>query len=278
MEPKAVDQNIKIIRTLNQVLSEGKDVALCIIVDKEGSGPRGPGSKMIVFPDGKTVGTIGGGPFERMVVIKAIEAINEGKPKIVKFAFRENNVPMGVYKTGLICGGIITVFIDVFKQKPRAVILGVGHVGRPLAKLLAIVGYRVCVIDENPKLANKERFPEVEEIIVDAWEKAIDKAKIGEKDYVFIVHGAINKDYLALKKTIKSKAKYIGLLGSRHKVSAFLKKLKEEGISEEEYKGRLYAPIGLDIGAVTPEEIAVSILAEILKIERQASGKHLSIV
>lgn len=272
------DENLEVISALKDSLSKNETVALCIIVEKEGSGPRGPGAKMLVYPDGRTVGTIGGGPFERMVIKEAIKAIREGKPRTVRFAFREDNVPLGVYKTGLICGGILTVFIDVFKPKPRVIVLGVGHVGKPLAKLLAFSGFRVWVVDDNPKHAKKEYFPDAEEIIVDEWEKAIDRAGIGENDFVLIVHGAVEYDYKALKKAIEAKAKYIGLLGSRTKISKFLERLDKEGVQKSAYVGRLYAPVGLDIGAKTPEEIAVSIVAEILKIQYGASGKHLSIV
>ncbi len=267
-----------VISALKEAVDKEEPVALCIIVEKEGSGPRGPGTKMLVFPDGKTIGTIGGGPFERMVIKEAIKALNEGKPKTVKLAFREDNVPLGAYKTGLICGGVLTVFIDVIKPRPRILVLGVGHVGKPLANLAALLGYRVWVIDDNPKHALPEKFPNVEKIIVNEWGKAIDEANIGSGDYVLIVHGEINHDYVALKKALNSQAKYIGVLGSRSKIRTYLQKLQEEGYSLEKLKGRVYAPVGIDIGAKTPEEIAVSVLAEILKIERGASGKHLSIV
>jgi len=272
------DENLKIISALRDALSKNENVALCIIVEKKGSGPRGPGTKMLVYPNGRTVGTVGGGPFEKMVIEKAIKAIKEGKPKVVKYAFREDNVPLGAYRTGLICGGILTVFIDVFNPKPRAIIFGVGHVGKPLAKILASLGFRVCIVSDNPKRANREEFPEVDEIIVDKWDNAIEKANISEKDYVLAVHGAIEYDYKVLKRAIERKAKYVGLLGSRTKVSKLLERLEREGLSKDSYIGRLYAPVGLDIGAKTPEEIAVSIAAEMLMIDRKASGKHLSIV
>ena len=268
----------EIFTSLKNAIDKGEPVALCIIVGKEGSGPRGPGAKMLVFQNGKTVGTIGGGPFERMVVKEAIEALKEGKPRTVKFAFREDNVPLGAYKTGLICGGVLTVFIDVIKPKPRVLVLGVGHVGRPLAYLAALLGYRVWVVDDNPKHASPEKFPNAEKIVVNDWEKAIDEAHITNEDYVLIVHGEVKHDYVALKKALEANAKYIGLLGSRNKVKTYLKMLNEEGYDLSKLKGKLYAPVGLDIGAQTAEEIAVSILAEILKIERGGSGKHLTIV
>jgi len=267
-----------IFTALKDAVDKGEPVALCIIVEKEGSGPRGPGTKMLVFRDGRKVGTIGGGPFERMVINEAIKAIKEGRPRTVKFAFREDNVPLGAYRTGLICGGVLTVFIDVIKPKPRIIVLGVGHVGRPLAYLAALLGYRVWVIDDDPKHATPEKFPNAEKIVVNEWEKAIDEAHITDEDYVLIVHGDVKHDYVALKKALKYNAKYIGLLGSRNKVKTYLKMLSEEGYDLSKLKGKLYAPVGLDIGAHTPEEIAVSILAEILKIERGGSGKHLTLV
>ncbi len=268
----------EIFEALKNAVDRGEPVALCIIVEKEGSGPRGPGTKMLVFQNGKTVGTIGGGPFERMVIKEAIKALKEGKPRTVKFAFREDNVPLGAYRTGLICGGVLTVFIDVIKPKPRVLVLGVGHVGKPLANLATLLGYRVWVIDDNPKHASPEKFPNVEKIVVDNWEKAIDKVHITNDDYVLIVHGEVQHDYVALKKALEANAKYIGLLGSKNKVKTYLKKLSEEGYDLSRLKGKVYAPVGLDIGASTPEEIAISILAEILKIERKGSGRHLTIV
>ncbi len=265
-------------RIVNELKSNRK-VALVVVVSKLGSGPREPGAKMLVFENGETYGTIGGGSFERQVVNEALKAINEEKPRKVKYVFRRDHIPKDAVPTGLECGGELEVFIDVISPVPRIIVVGAGHIGKPLADLAHLMNFKVVVIDDNAEIASRERFPYAEQIIIDELSKGLLKANVKPTDFVAIVYGGLEEDYKVFKQAILAKPRYVGLLGSKRKIILFKKQLLEEGIDLEQYKGRVYAPIGLDIGAKTPEEIAVSIMAEITSIIRGAKNvKHLSII
>ncbi len=265
-------------RIINE-LKNNRKVALVIVVGKLGSGPREPGAKMLVFENGKTYGTIGGGSFERQVVNEALKAINEEKSRKVKYVFRRDHVPKDAVPTGLECGGELEVFIDVISPVPRIIVVGAGHIGKPLADLANLMNFKVVIIDDNAEIASRERFPYAEQIIVDELSKGLLKANVKPTDFVAIVYGGLEEDYEVFKQAVLAKPRYVGLLGSKRKIVLFKKRLLEEGIDLEQYKGRVYAPIGLDIGAKTPEEIAVSIMAEITSIIRGAKNvKHLSII
>jgi xanthine dehydrogenase accessory factor len=260
--------DMEILRELVHFLENRKKVALCTIIDKVGSGPRDVGAKMIVCEDGKTVGTIGGGNFERRLINEALKALKEGKSKKIVFSLYRDKVKVDAVDTGLICGGELTIFIDVIEPKPRLVIIGAGHVAWFLAKLADIAGFSLVIVDDNEELANRERFPMAEEIIMGNFNEILNKIKLNHCDFVVIVHGEPEHDYLALEKTIRKKPAYVGLLGSKTKVTTLVKRLNEMGVSAEDLKV-LHAPAGLDIGAQTPEEIAVSILAEIIRERRK---------
>jgi len=242
-----------------ELLNSGKPVALCILMEKKGSGPRSIGAKMIVYNDGETMGTIGGGELERIIVQEALKAIKEGKSKEITLSLGSGE---GI-ETGLICGGTIKIFIDIINPKPRLIIIGSGNIAKPLAEIASIVGFEIIVIDDNVKTATKERFPMAKEIIVNQLTKGLREIGVRSEDFIAIVHGNVEKEYEVLKEILKLKTKYIGLLGSKRKSSEIKKRLIEEGFREEDVE-RIRSPIGLDINAETPEEIAVSIIAELI--------------
>lgn len=254
--------DVEMLSEMIRLLESGKKVALCTLIEKVGSGPRNIGAKMIVCEDGRTAGTIGGGNMERALIEEAIKALRDGKPQKVIFSLHKGK-KKGTIETGLICGGELTIFIDVIKPKQRLIIIGAGHMAGPLAKLADIIGFSLTVIDDNEELANKERYPMAERIITGNFSEALDKVEVGPSDIVVIVHGEPEHDYMALEKTLKRKPAYIGLLGSRAKIATLVKRLKAAGVSDEDLEP-LHAPIGLDIDAQTPEEIGISILAEII--------------
>jgi len=260
--------DIDILERAIQILRNGKKVALCTVVEKRGSGPRDVGAKIVVSEDREVVGTIGGGNMERILVEEALKSLKEGKSRRIVFSLREDVEREDVVKTGLICGGEITIFIDVIEPKPRLIIIGSGHIGYPLAKLADILGFEIVIVDDNKELATKERFPMAKEIIVGDFLEILDKIEVQPHDYVVIVYGEPEHDYLALKKMLENRVHYVGLLGSKVKVAKFKERLKKEGVNEEVFKN-LYAPVGLDIDAQTPEEISISILAQIIKIRRK---------
>jgi xanthine dehydrogenase accessory factor len=263
--------DVRLLKEGVRLLENGKKIALCTIIEKRGSGPRDVGAKIIVSEDGEVIGTIGGGNFERALLNEALEALKEDKPRKVVFSLHEG-AREGTIKTGLICGGELTVFIDIIEPEPRLILIGAGHVAQPLAKMAGITGFDIVIVDDNEELASKERFPMAQEIITGKFDEVLDKIEVKPRDFVVIVHGEPEHDYLALEKVIRKKPAYVGLLGSKAKVAKLIKRLREAGISDEDLK-ILHAPVGLDIGAQTPEEIAVSILAEIILNRRKKKNQ-----
>lgn len=264
--------DIEILRNLLQLLENGKRAALSIIIEKKGSGPREPGAKMVVSEDGQTFGTIGGGNLERIIINESLDAIKQDKPKKVVLSLSNKTKNNEAMNTGLICGGELTIFIDVTKPNLKLILIGAGHVSHSLAKMADMLGFDIIVVDDNAQLASKERFPMAKKIITGNFNNILDNLEISTEDFVVIAHGEPEHDYLALEKIIKKKPAYVGLLGSEAKKLALLKRLGEAGIDKNDLKP-LHAPVGLDINAQTPEEIAVSILAEIIRERRKSLSK-----
>jgi len=262
----------EVLKEATRLLGSGKRLALCTVIEKKGSGPRTPGAKMIVAEDGRTFGTIGGGTFERALINESLKALQEGRPRKTVFNLAKEEKE-GAIKTGLICGGELTVFIDIIEPRQRFIIVGSGHVAWPLAKLADIVGFRIIIVDDNRELATKERFPMAERIITGTFTKILDTLEVEPNDFVAIVHGEPEHDYLALEQIIKKKPFYVGLIGSKAKVTALAERLKTKGVNEKDL-AVLHAPLGLDIGAQTPEEIGISILAEIINERRKRRRKE----
>lgn len=254
----------EIFTRLNQLLSEGKPVVLCTLMRKEGSGPRDEGAKMLVEPDGAVFGTIGGGSMERQVIDEALEAIREGK-------LRKMNFAMGVEpKEGDIvvdsrCGGEVTILLDVIKPNPRIIMIGSGHIAKPVAELAAQTGFEVILIDDA-QTATKARFPNTE-IHTGNFREALKEVKAYTSDYLVIVHGETDYELQTLRRFLPDKLSYMGLLGSKNKARKHREQLESEGYSDTDFE-RLSGPIGIDIGAETPEEIAVSIVAELIEARR----------
>ncbi|MEM4188301.1 MAG: XdhC family protein [Candidatus Hadarchaeum sp.] len=259
-----------IFKKINELLEKGETFAIVTIVRTEGSTPRKAGAKMIVMPDGGTFGTIGGDCVEAGAVAEALEALKEGKPKTFTVALKEEELG-GI---GMKCGGMVEVYIEVINPVPRLLIIGGGNIGAQLAKLGHDVGFAVTVIDPAVK---KENFPEYVEVVSEPVEKGVKMTSITRQTYIVIATGH-KYDEDALKAVINTDAAYIGMVGSRRKATVTLKKLIEEGVSEDKVK-MVHTPVGLDIGAETPEEIAISIMAEIIKERRKpnASGSSLKI-
>jgi xanthine dehydrogenase accessory factor len=249
----------------------GEQAALVTVIEALGSTPQGLGAKMLVYPDGHTLGTIGGGCMEAEVLDQARRAIEARQPSKLKVRL----APDPVSGRDAICGGVVELFIEPIRCRPRVVILGAGHIGAALAPLVRIAGYRVAVADDRVRYANRERFPEVEELIVDDFAAAIKRLALGPTDYVVIVTRGHEFDKECLALALQSPAAYVGMIGSKTKVAKSLKALRQEQPPEARL-ARLFAPIGLDLGAVSPGEIAVSILAEIIALEHDRDLARLS--
>jgi xanthine dehydrogenase accessory factor len=253
----------EVFEALNRALERGEDAALVTIVSSQGSTPQRVGAKMLVFPDGHMVGTIGGGCYENDAFWKAKEAIQTRKPLLVKYDLNDDFAQ----ENGLVCGGQMQVYIEPLESTPRLYVIGAGHVGYNLAKLAGTIGFKIHVLDDREKFANKERFPDAESVVVETIPDWLQHAEIPSSAYVVIVTRGHTHDLDALRSLAKRELRYLGLIGSKAKVKRIYDALIEEGMPVE-YLQRVNAPVGLDIGAVSPEEIAVAILAELIAVRR----------
>jgi xanthine dehydrogenase accessory factor len=253
----------EVLTELVKALERGEEVALVTIVAAQGSTPQRVGAKMLVYPDGRIAGTIGGGCYENDALGKAREALIARKPRLVKYDLTDDFAE----ESGLICGGQMTVYIEPVEAAPRLYIVGAGHVGHQLAKIARPAGFRIHVLDDREKFANAERFPDADEITVDSIPDWLHKADVPQTAYVVVVTRGHRHDLDALRSLAARDLRYLGLIGSKAKVKKIYDALIEEGMPLE-CLSRVHAPIGFDIGAVTPEEIAVSILAELIAVRR----------
>jgi xanthine dehydrogenase accessory factor len=253
--------NDDVFSAISRALAGGQRAALVTIVSSKGSTPQRVGAKMLVFPDGRTVGTIGGGCYENDAFGKAREALETRKPRLVHYDLSDDFAE----ESGLICGGQMDVYIDPIEPAPQLYIIGAGHVAQHLGRLASDVGFSTHVLDDREKFANRERFPEADEIIVDSIPDWLERAVLPTHGYAVIVTRGHRHDLDALRALLARDLRYLGLIGSRAKIARIYEALVAEGITAERLRP-VHAPIGLDIGAVTPQEIAVSIMAELIGV------------
>jgi xanthine dehydrogenase accessory factor len=251
--------NQEVFSALSEALERGEEVALVTIVAATGSTPQRVGAKMLVFPDGRTVGTIGGGCYENDAFWKAREAIKARRPLNVKYELNDDFAQ----ETGLVCGGQMEVFIEPVEASPDVYVFGAGHVGYWVAKTAHDVGFRVHVIDDREKFANAERFGQGIDVLVDDIPLWLDRHTLPPTAYAVIVTRGHTHDLDALRALTKHPLRYLGLIGSKAKVRRIFDELRSEGMADDALQG-IHAPIGLDIGAITPQEIAISIVAELI--------------
>jgi len=238
---------------IGELLKHGEDFAVATVVKTEGPTPRGPGAKMIVRRDGSIYGSVGGGPVERRVIEEALAALREGKPRIISFRLRED-------ADGMACGGNLDVFIEPVLPESTILIFGGGHIGKALARLASAIGFPHILIDPTVR---RDEIPAETRLVAENYVEALSKIEVNSKTCVVIATGSHEMDEEVLGRVIGSNAHYIGMVASRRKAAAIMERLKKRGVSEDRLK-MVYTPIGLDIGAETPGEIAVSILAEII--------------
>ena len=257
-------KKLSVFKKIEELRQKSIPVALVTVIETQGSVPREVGAKMIVQLDGKIHGTIGGSKVEALVIKEAREVITSGRAKIVShdlFDGKEEG-------TGMICGGAMKFFIDPIDVLERVYIFGGGHVGLHVAFFTKKVGFEYVVIDDRAEFASRERFPEALNLVVDDPGSVAKELMVTDNDYVVIATRGHKDDYNVLRGVIGKPARYIGMIGSRTKRDQiFSKLLTENGVSEDLLKS-VHSPIGIAIGAETPEEIAVSIVAELIKVRR----------
>lgn len=242
---------------------EERPSALATIVQCLGSTPQKEGSKMLVRDDGTTLGTLGGGCIEAEVVQHALMAMRDGSPRTVPFDLTEK-------EGGLVCGGKVLVYVEPVIPEPHLVILGAGHVGKALSSVARFLGFRVTVVDDREEYANKQNVPQAQSVIVSDFGGVFSRVAADGKTYIVIATRGHNHDLEALKSALGTEACYVGLLGSRRKRALLFKTLRSEGFPDDDIR-RVIIPVGLPIGSVTPEEIAISITAQIIE-KRRGNG------
>ncbi len=244
---------------------QGRRGAVATITNVRGSIPSFQTAKMLVRDDGSIAGTIGGGCVEAEVWQAAREVMEDEKPRTLTFNL--NNNPK--YDTGLVCGGTLDVFIEPVLPPALLYIFGAGHVAYNLYKVATIAGFDVVVVDDREAYANRERFPDAREVIAEDFEAVTARLDPPESSHIVIVTRGHRDDMRVLRWAVNTRARYLGMIGSKRKTISIYKELEKEGIPAEKF-ANVHAPVGLEIGAVTPEEIAVAIVAEMIAVRRHA--------
>lgn len=248
-----------------QLRREGRRAALATIIQVQGSIPSYETSKILVKDDGSIVGTVGGGCVEAEVWSVAQEVMREEKPR--RLHFNLNNVPDDTQ--GLVCGGSLDIFVEPILATPTLYLFGGGHVSLAVAKVAGIAGFEIAVIDDREAFASKTRFPDAVGIYCGAWEDIFPRLHPNDFSYLLIATRGHKSDLACLRWAVRSPARYVGMVGSRRKLIEFDRALRQEGVPAGALD-RVRSPVGLDIGALTPEEIAVSAVAEMVAVRRNA--------
>ncbi|RPJ54223.1 MAG: xanthine dehydrogenase [Acidobacteria bacterium] len=257
--------SVDIYERIVELRRAGRRAALATIVKRLGSTPRKDHAKMLFLDDGSSVGSVGGGCVEAAVWEAAQTAIAEGRAQLLKYELNDDDAE----NEGLVCGGTVEVFVEPLLPDPKLIILGAGHLGRAISDIVQPLGFQVTVLDDRPSFATSERFPGAN-VVCQPFESGLDHFNVSADTFILIVTRGHRHDQLALEQAIQTSARYVGMVGSRRKIALLVNNLLAKGHSPEVFR-RLYAPIGLDIGSETPEEIAISVAAELIALLK---GKH----
>jgi len=270
------NQIIKVVDIYEEIVrlrEQGRRGAVATIVNVRGSIPSFETAKMLVRDDGSIVGTIGGGCVEAEVWQAARQVMESEKPRTLTFNLNQNPK----LDTGLVCGGTLDIFIEPVLPAACLYIFGAGHVAFHLYQVASNAGFEVMVVDDRENYANRERFPHAKEVIAEDYEQAMARLSPADNSYIVIVTRGHRDDMRVLRWAVQTRAPYVGMIGSKRKTITIFRELVKEGISEQSFE-RVHAPVGLDIGAITPEEIAVAITAELIAARRRVERRlpHMS--
>jgi xanthine dehydrogenase accessory factor len=256
-----------IYQALSELEKNHESAALCTVVKSEGSTPRHMGSKMLVYPDGKFIGTVGGGELENRVTKAALDSIVTGKSQTLAYTMADPaRGDPGV------CGGTVEVFVEPILPNAMIVVIGAGHVGKAVAHLAKWLGFRVAVSDDRAEFCNPETVPNADAYYPIPMAELTNQLKVTSQTYLVITSRGSGVDAAGMPGLLDSDAAYIGVIGSKRRWLTTVKALKEKGIPDEKI-AKVHSPIGLELNAETPEEIAVSIMAEILMLKDKGTGK-----
>lgn len=249
-----------------EIVNSGKKVAIVMVTKQEGSTPAEVGKMMIVKDDGSFEGTVGGGKLEYNSQKLAIECIEKEIDRSYTFDLRDD--------LGMNCGGFVEIFIKVLKPEKTLYIVGGGHIGLKLEEIARLMNFKTIIIDNREEIANNSRFPKANHIILGDIETECKNINTNTNSYIVITtHGHIH-DEAALQSFINKEYKYLGVIGSRNKVNTMFNNLEQKGISRE-LLDKVYSPIGLNLGGNSPEDIAISIMAEIIMIKNNGRPEHM---
>jgi xanthine dehydrogenase accessory factor len=241
----------------------GQKCALATIVQVRGSIPSYESAKLLVREDGSMMGTVGGGCVEAEVWNAAREVIDTEKPKNLSFSLGQD----AAYDEGLICGGQLNIFVEPVIPQPQAFIFGGGHVSKSISKVATIAGFSTIIVDNREAFANPERFPEAEATYAEEYEDVFPKLPVTASSYLIIVTRGHRDDMRVLRWAVTTQARYIAMIGSKRKTISVIHELEHEGFPRDAFE-RIFAPMGLEIGAQSPEEIAISVVAEMIAVRR----------
>jgi xanthine dehydrogenase accessory factor len=258
-------KDLQIYEEIIRLTRVGETFALATVTENSGSSPRKAGAKMLVRENGTTLGTVGGGRVEVETTQAARAALEDGIPRSLSFVLTEEH--------GFACGGGMTVYVEPCCSVPQLVMFGAGHVGRAVAALGKNCGFRVTVVDERPECTDRDALPFVDEIICCPVGDAFGRLQLNGESFVIIATPGHVCDFAAVRGALATEVGFIGLLGSRRKLETLLHTLEEEGFSPEQRK-RIVTPVGLEIGAETPEEIAVSIIGQLVRERRKHDAER----
>lgn len=263
--------DVSIIRTLAELEANGQAGVLCTIIETRGSTPRHQGSKMLVFADGSFIGTVGGGEVENRVHREAMQALRDGKSRVLRY----NMVDPQKGDPG-VCGGTLEVYVEPYLPQPLLVVIGGGHVGKAVVHLAHWLGFRVAVVDDRVEFCNKEANPDADLFYPVTMADLPEHLQITPYTYLVLTTRGSAVDIDGLPALLNTPAAYIGVIGSKRRWLTTRNALRDNGISEEAL-ARVVSPMGLELNAETPEEIAVSILSEIIMQRNAGSGKRMDI-
>jgi len=241
----------------------GQKCAVATIVQVNGSIPSFESAKILVREDGSFMGTVGGGCVEAEVWNAAREVIETEKPRHLSFSLGQD----AAYDEGLICGGQLNIFVEPVIPQPRAFIFGGGHVSKGISKIATLAGFSTSIVDNREAFANAERFPEAEATYAEEYEEVFPKLPVNSSSYIIIVTRGHRDDMRVLRWAVNTPARYIAMIGSKRKTISVVHELEKEGIPREAFE-KVFAPMGLEIGAEMPEEIAISVVAEMIAVRR----------
>ncbi len=261
--------NVSIYQEIQAALQRGKRIAVASVVKTVGAAPCGVGSKMLIHTDGTTSGSFAGPKTDGRVVQEALQALREGRTYTTHIHLdADQGEAVGS------CGATLEVFFEVLRPEPRLIIAGAGYVAQALAHLAERLDFRIVVVDDRRDLADPLSFGDKVQLTFGDIPQTIRELEPDESSWIVIVTRGHHLDTDALRAALETNAAYVGMIGSPSKVKRIFKDLLKEGIPAERL-ARVHAPIGLDLGAETPDEIALSIAAEMVMLRRKASGASL---